>query len=210
MGQIAIDKSISLDGFITGPDPGKDQPLGVGGEAIFGWMMAEQPENPPEDGTRPQSEAWEEEIAGHLPTTGAVIMGKRMWEMIESPNGWVAPDGTPFPWPVFVLTHEVRQPETLGLTRVTYINEGPERALELAREIAGNKDIGIAGANVCQQFLSLRLVDTIVLHQVPVFLGGGVRLFDNLGQDGNDYVCVSARRGNGVTHLTYARRPDAA
>ncbi|HYI23876.1 MAG TPA: dihydrofolate reductase family protein [Thermomicrobiales bacterium] len=206
MGQIAIDKSISLDGFITGPNPTPALPLGEGGDAIFAWMMAAGPV----PDTLELSEAWDEEVATQLPTTGAVIMGKRMWEMIESPNGWVAPDGTAFPWPVFVLTHEAREPQTLGITHVTYVNDGPHRALELARELAGERNIGIAGGNVCQQFLNMGVVDTIVLHIVPVFLGGGVRLFDNLEQGIQGFECASARLGNGVTHLTFTRRSSPA
>jgi len=202
MGHVGIEKSMSLDGYITGPNPGPDNPLGDGGDAIFGWMMAPQPETPELDGTRPLIEEYDEQIGASLSSTGAVIMGKRMFEIIYGPNGWVAPDGTVFPWPVFVLTHEGREPETRGITRFTFVNDGPERALELARSVAGDKNIGIAGGNTCQQFVAAGLVDEIRIHLVPVFLGGGVRLFDHLGAAGRlDVADVQA--GNGVTHLTY-------
>ena len=206
MGNVGIEKSMSLDGYITGPNPGPDNPLGDGGDAIFGWMMAPQPETPGQDGTRPLSEEYDEHIGASLSSTGAVIMGKRMFEIIYGPNGWVAPDGTAFPWPVFVLTHEVREPETRGITRFTFVNDGPERALELAGSVAGNKNIGIAGGNTCQQFVAAGLVDEIRIHVVPVFLGGGVRLFDNLGTAGRlDVADVQA--GNGATHLTFRFAP---
>jgi dihydrofolate reductase len=132
-------------------------------------------------------------------------MGKRMWEMIYGPNGWVAPDGTAFPWPVFVLTHEAREPETCGITRFTYVNDGPESALAQARAVAGDKNVGIAGGNTCQQFLAAGLVDEITLHIVPVFLGGGVRLFDHLGPVVAGFEPTGVQPGNGVTHLTYSR-----
>src|SRR5680860_645811 len=202
VGKIAIEKSMSLDGYITGPNPGPENPLGDGGEAVFGWMMAPQPEEPAADGARELSEEYQEEIGSHLDATGAVIMGKRMWEIIDSPNGWVAPDGTPFPWPVFVLTHEAREPETKGMTRFTYVTDGPERALAQAQAVAGDKHIGIAGGNVCQQFIAAGLVDEIVVHQVPVFLGGGVRLFDQVA-GGTTLEVAGVKAGNGVTHLTY-------
>jgi dihydrofolate reductase len=145
MGKIVIEKSMSLDGFITGPNPTPENPLGDGGGAIFGWMMAAQPEEPKADGTHELCDEYQEEIGSHIDATGAVIMGKRMWEMIYGPQGWVAPDGTAFPWPVFVLTHEVRDPETCGATRFTYVTDGPESALAQAKAVAGERNIGIAG-----------------------------------------------------------------
>ena len=202
MGNVGLDKSMSLDGYITGPNPGPDNPLGEGGDRIFAWMMADQTEDSDPGDQSMLSEAWDELFDDVFETTGAVIMGKRMFEIIYGPNGWVAPDGTVFPWPVFVLTHEGREPETRGITRFTFVNDGPERALELARSVAGDKNIGIAGGNTCQQFVAAGLVDEIRIHLVPVFLGGGVRLFDHLGAAGRlDVADVQA--GNGVTHLTY-------
>lgn len=209
MGKVGIDKSMSLDGYITGPNPGPDQGLGEGGERIFAWMMADQgSDNPSSDGGA-LSEAWEETYTDAFDATGAVIMGKRMFEIIDSPNGWVAPDGTAFPWPVFVLTHEAREPETKGKTRFTFVNDGPESALAQARAVAGDKTIGVAGANVAQQFIAAGLVDEISIHLVPVFLGGGVRLFDHLGAEPVQLECVNVRPGNGVTHLTYRVKRDA-
>ena len=204
MGKIAIEKSMSLDGFITGPNPTPENPLGDGGGAIFGWMMAPQPEEPKADGTHELSDEYQEEIGSHIDATGAVIMGKRMWEMIYGPQGWVAPDGTAFPWPVFVLTHEVRDPETCGATRFTYVTDGPESALAQAKAVAGEKNIGIAGGNVCQQFIAKGLVDEVVVHLVPVFFGGGVRLFDGISAD-TVLEVSSSKPGNGVVHLTFRR-----
>ncbi len=202
MGYVGVEKSMSLDGYITGPNPGPDNGLGDGGEAIFAWMMTPQPKSPVAEGTRELSEEYEEQIGGRVDATGAVIIGKRLWEIIYGPNGWVAPDGTAFPWFVFVLTHEVREPETCGITRFTYVNDGPEAALEQARAVAGDKNIGIAGANTCQQFIAAGLVNEIRIHLVPVFLGGGVRLFDQIG-GGMALEVASVQPGNGVTHLTY-------
>jgi len=118
---IGLDKSMSLDGFITGRNPGPDQPLGEGGDRIFAWMMADRPER--------LSTEYTETLGDALTATGAVIMGKRSFEIIDSPEGWVAPNGTPFPWPVFVLTHEEREPVTKGKTAFTFVNDGIESAL---------------------------------------------------------------------------------
>jgi len=209
MGMVGIEMSMSLDGYITGPNPTPANPLGDGGDAIFAWMMAPQPATPDAGKTRDLSDAYHDEIGNRIDATGAVIMGKRMWEMIYGPNGWVAPDGTAFPWKVFVMTHEVRAPETKGITEFTYVNDGPLSALERAQAAAAGKMVAISGGNVCQQFLAAGLVDVITVHVVPVFLGGGVRLFDNLGPDAGTFDVASTHAGNGVTHLTF-KRPQAS
>jgi dihydrofolate reductase len=209
MGKVVIDKSMSLDGYITGPNPTREQALGEGGEVIFAWMMAPQPEQQPDlDGsTRQLSEEYDEVLGEATESSGAVIMGKRMFEMIDSPEGWVRPDGYQFDWQVFVLTHEAREPFVAGKTPFTFVNDGPESALRQARDAVGDKDIGIAGGNVCQQFIEAGLVDEISIHLVPVFLGGGVRLLDHLSP--KQFEVSSVRTGNGVTHLTYRLNGDA-
>ena len=202
MGTVGVDKSMSLDGYITGPNPGPEQPLGEGGDQIFAWMMADPAAVPRRDGGA-LSEEWDEQFTDVFATTGAVIMGKRMFEIIDAPDGWVAPDGTAFPWPVFVLTHEQREPQTKGKTAFTFVNDGPESALAQAQVVAGDKNIGVAGGNVVQQFLAAGLVDEITIHLVPVFLGGGVRLFDHLGSGVTGFERVSVTETPGATHLHF-------
>lgn len=146
MGKVALDKSVSLDGYDTGPNPVPERPLGDGDDRIFGWMMAASDET---DWPRTclLSDAWDHLFGDTFARTGAVIMGKRMFEMIDSPNGWVAPDGTPFTWPCS-LTHKAQEPVTKGQTPFTFVSDGIESALAHARSTAGDKDIGLAGANV--------------------------------------------------------------
>ncbi len=208
MGKVGLDKSMSLDGYITGPDPGKANPLGDGGMRIFDWMMG----NPVDDAGAPGhtmlSEAYDDVIGGAVHESGAIIMGKRMFEIIDGPNGWVAPDGTPFPWPCFVLRHEVRETVTKGQTRFTFVNDGIASALAQAQAVAGEKGVGIAGANVAQQFIRAGLLDEISIHVVPVFLGGGVRLFDHLGVSPRDLEFTGGRQVAGVTHLTFRFAPN--
>jgi len=208
MGKVALDHSVSLDGYITGPNPGPENPLGEGGDRIFAWMMAE-PDAPGDDGAddaQMLSEAYEDVIGGGLDETGAVIMGKRMFEMIDGPEGWVAPNGYQFTWPVFVLTHEVREPVTKGKTAFTFINDGIESALAQAKAVAGDKIVAVNGANTSQQYIQAGLLDEISIHLVPVFLGGGVRLFDHLGVSPRDLEFAGGKQVAGVTHLQFRFR----
>lgn len=209
MGLVALDKSISLDGYIAGPNAGPENPLGDGGTRIFAWMMTD-PATAGDSGTGSMlSEAWEDMFRDTFTTTGAVIMGKRMFENIDSPNGWVAPDGTAFTWPCFVLTHEAREPVTKGQTPFTFVNDGIESALSQAQAVAGDQDIGLAGASVAQQFIQAGLLDEIHLHLVPVFLGGGMRLFDHLGVSPRALEFTAGKQLAGVTHLTFRFAPSA-
>jgi len=165
--------------------------------------MADQTEDSDPGDQSMLSEAWDELFDDVFETTGAVIMGKRMFEIIDSPDGWVAPGGIAFTWPVFVLTHEVREPVTKGKTPFTFVNDGIESALALARAAACDKNIGVAGANVAQQFIRAGLLDEISIHLVPVFLGGGVRLFDHLGISPRELEFTGGKHVAGVTHLKF-------
>ncbi|MBA3274936.1 MAG: dihydrofolate reductase family protein [Chloroflexia bacterium] len=208
MGIVGLDKSVSLDGYITGPNPGPDSPLGDGGTRISDWMMAD-PADDGASGSRQLSDAYHELFDDVFTPGGAIVMGKRMFEMIDGPDGWVAPDGTPFTWPCFVLTHEVRETVTKGQTRFTFVNDGIESALAQARLAAGEDNIGIAGASVSRQFIRAGLLDEITIHLVPVFLGGGVRLFDDLGISPRDLEFAGGKQVAGVTHLRFRFAPAA-
>lgn len=138
--------------------------------------------------------------------TGANIMGKRMFEQGE--RSW--PEDAPFHTPVYVLTHEKREPWVrLGGTTFYFVNDGPERALELAREAAGERDIRIAGgADVIQQYLNMGVIDELEIALAPVLFGSGRRLFENvhdLPQFRVDIVIDSPA----ATHLRYVREQKA-
>ena len=129
-------------------------------------------------------------IAERLENIGATIMGRKMfsggegaWGEDPNSNGWWG-DEPPFRHPVFVLTRHEREPLELGATTFTFVTDGIESALDQAREAAGEKDIAIGGgADVAQQYLRAGLVDEMQIHVAPVFLGGGVRLFEGVGPD---------------------------
>jgi dihydrofolate reductase len=135
---------------------------------------------------------------------GANIMGKRMFEQGEA--SW--PEDAPFHTPVYVLTHETREPWARpGGTTFHFSNDGPERALERARESAGSRDIRIAGgADVIQQYLNLGVVDELEIALAPVLFMGGRRLFENLREPGPQFRIDRVVDGPAATHLRYVRQ----
>jgi len=135
---------------------------------------------------------------------GANVMGKRMFDQGE--RAW--PENAPFHTPVYVLTHEKRDPwPRPGGTTFYFINDGPERALELALESAGTRDVRIAGgADVVQQYLNLGVVDELEIALAPVLFCGGRRLFENLREPGPQFRIDRVFDGPAATHLRYVRK----
>ena len=188
---VFLDISMSLDGYVAGPNQTLEEPLGKGGEQLHEWVFRLAAWREPhgleggEDG--PDGEL----VRASVGRTGAVIMGRRMfsggsgpWESDPNADAWWG-DNPPFHVPVFVLTHHEREPvEKEGGTTFTFVTDGFESALEQARAAAGEKDISIAGgAEVAQQALRAGVVDDVTLHLAPVLLGGGTSLFGDLGTD---------------------------
>jgi dihydrofolate reductase len=189
--KVFFEISTSLDGFVAGPDPTLEQPLGRDGERLHDWVVALKSwrERHGRTGgeTGPESELLEESLRN----AGATIMGRRMfsgghgaWEDDPNADGWWG-DDPPFRHAVFVLTNHPRDQVTKqGGTTYTFVNEGIASALEQAQAAAGDKDVAIAGgANTIQQYLSAGLVDEFQIHIAPLLLGGGVRLFDQAPED---------------------------
>ena len=135
--------------------------------------------------------------------SGASIMGKRMFEQGEI--SW--PEEAPFHTPVFVLTHEKREPWVRpGGTTFHFVNDGPESALEQARDAAGKRDIRISGgANVIQQYLNLGVIDELEIALAPVMFGSGRRLFENLHEPLSKFRIDKVVDGSAATHLRYVR-----
>ena len=133
--------------------------------------------------------------------TGAAIMGKRMFEQGEV--SW--PEEAPFHTPVYVLTHEKREPWVRpGGTTFHFVNDGPERALEMARDSAEDKDVRISGgANVLQQYLNLGVVEELEIALAPVIFGAGRRLFENLREPAPRFRIESVLNGSDAAHLKY-------
>lgn len=186
MSKVKAQISISADGFLAGPNQGEEHPLGEGGMALHEWVFKLKAWREPhgrEGGEVNASNAvLEEATLG----TGAVIMGRNMFGPVRGPwteplwNGWWG-DEPPFHCPVFVLTHYEREPLILGETIFHFVTEGPERAVELAREAAGDKDVSVGGGGeTIQQLLRGGLLDELLVNQVPVILGDGIRLLDGI------------------------------
>jgi dihydrofolate reductase len=174
MSKVFVDISMSLDGFVAGPNDGLELPLGEGGERIHEWIFGLKSWREPHGLEGGEENEDSELVARTVARSGAVVVGRRMF---DNAQGWG--DEPPFHKPVFVLTHEERPPEEkTGGTTFTFVNDGIEAALERARAAAGEKDVLVAGgANTIQQFLAAGLLDELQIHVVPLLLGGGVRLF---------------------------------
>jgi dihydrofolate reductase len=211
MGKLTFEVTMSLDGFIAGPNQTVEQPLGEGGERLHEWIygLASFRERHGLEGgeTNADSELLEESMAG----TGATLMGRRMfsggagpWEEDPNADGWWG-DDPPFRMPVFVLTHHARETVTKqGGTSFTFVTDGIESALEDARAAAEERDVAVAGgANVAQQYLNAGLLDELQIHVAPLLLGGGVRLFDNVDAERVRLEGIKAIESPAVTHLTY-------
>jgi dihydrofolate reductase len=210
MGKLFFDISMSLDGFSAGPNPTLEEPLGARGEELHEWvtpLASWRAQHGLSGGdTGPDDEVMKE-VTGRA---GAVVMGRRMfsngagpWEDDPKADGWWG-DDPPFRAPVFILTHHPREPvEKQGGTTYIFVTDGIESALEQARSAAGDRDVQIAGgANVVQQYLNAGLLDEFQVHVVPIFLGSGVRLFDELGGR-SDLQLARVVDSPAVTHLSY-------
>jgi dihydrofolate reductase len=214
MSKLKFDITMSLDGFIAGPNPGPEAPLGEGGERLHQWvygLRSFQERHGRGGGETNRDDEIAEEA---LVNTGAVIMGRGMfgggpglWD--ESWEGWWG-DEPPFGVPVFVLTHHAREPLAMkGGTTFAFVTEGIESALEEARAAAGGKDVAIAGGGrVVQQYLHAGLADEFQVHVAPVLLGDGVRLFDQPGSDQIELEIVRVVESEAVTHLKYRVVPS--
>jgi dihydrofolate reductase len=211
MGKVRFSVSMSLDGFSAGPNPRFEEPLGDGGERLHEWMLRTAGFREAHGGDSEGATGRDDEIVREVSeNTGAYVMGRQMFGGGEgdwgdgSWKGWWG-DDPPFHVPVFVLTHHPREPVPMeGGTTFHFITDGIESALEQARAAAGDRDVQIAGgANVIQQYLKAGVVDEFQVHVAPVFLGGGVRLFDGLGNDELQLEVVRAVESPLVTHVKY-------
>ena len=216
MAKLRFGISMSVDGFVAGPNQTLDEPLGRGGEQLHEWALATKAWNEMHGRPAGEDNADSEIVAETVARHGATVMGRRMfsggegpWESDPNADAWWG-DDPPFHHPVFVLTHHAREPETKeGGTTFTFVTDGIESALEQARAAAGDKDVQIGGgANVAQQYLAAGLVDELNLHVAPVFLGGGVRLFErHVGAEPPKLECTRVVQSPAVTHLSYSTAP---
>ena len=166
MGRLLLTFTMSLDGFVAGPDVSVEQPMGRGGERLHDWLFTDSSER----GVDPEM------AREMLDVAGAVILGRRTFDVGLRPWG-----DTPYPMPCFVLTHQRREALAMKSGTFTFVADGIASALDQARAAAGGKDIVVMGANAGGQYLKAGLVDEIVLQLAPVLLGAGTRLFEQIG-----------------------------
>lgn len=217
MSRLRCHISISLDGFVAGPNQSAENPLGEGGERLHDWavsLAAWRKTHDKEGGEVNESTRVMEETTENI---GAGLMGRNMFGPPgggdwgdEEWKGWWG-DDPPYHYDVFILTHHPRDPVQMeGGTTFHFVTDGIENALEQARQAAGGKDVMLwGGAQAIQQYLAAGLLDELELHVVPVLLGGGARLFDNLGDAAPRLEQVRAIGAPGVAHLKYRVRPGA-
>jgi dihydrofolate reductase len=213
MAELILDISMSLDGFIAGPNRTLDEPLGAGGEGLHDWALATASWRESHGRSGGETNVDDEVIREAIGRAGATVMGRRMfsggegpWEDDPNADAWWG-DEPPFHHPVFVLTHHPREPVVKqGGTTFTFVTDGIEAALEQARGAAGDSDVAVAGgANVVQQYLRAGLLDELQIHVAPVLLGDGVRLFEGHLDDaaGTLEPTRVLESPAGVTHLRY-------
>ncbi|MFD7444585.1 dihydrofolate reductase family protein [Streptomyces sp. NPDC059909] len=198
---VTADLMMSVDGCIAGPNAGIGNPGGDGGLRLHEWIagLASWRER---QGLTGGEHNRDSEIVGEwFDATGAVVMGRTMFDTGEEPWG----DDPPFRAPVFVLTHRPRQPEVKrGGTSYTFVTDGIHSALEQARAASGGRNVDIAGgADTVQQFLRVGLIDEIQLHVLPVLFGEGLRLFDRLGLLHQELEPLRVVHTPNATHLKY-------
>ncbi|HEY9225882.1 MAG TPA: dihydrofolate reductase family protein [Gemmatimonadaceae bacterium] len=190
MGKVRAHMSMSLDGIVAGPEVRPEHPMGVGGERLHQWLFA-QPADPRDA-----------EVAGDMfspSSTGAVIMGRRTFEVGV---GLWGDDGT-FHLPCFVVTHRPAKMVLKGPTSFTFVTDGIQGALERAQAVAGSRAVNVMGAAMTQQFLSAGLLDEFQINLIPVLLGTGTRLFEQLGVAPLELERTRLIDSAAVTHLTY-------
>ena len=192
MTKVVADITMSLDGFVTGPDAGPKAGLGVGGEPLHTWVM--EPDEVDSD-----------VLARATQRSGAVIMGRNLFDVIDGPDGWSDDMGygaghaaTP---PFFVVTHSAPESVRLGLD-FTFVTDGVRSAIEQARAAAGSKDVFVmGGGDVIDQSVNEDLIDELVIHLSPIILGAGTPLFDRSSR--REFVQRSVRVSKNATHLVY-------
>ena len=207
MSNVTCQISISLDGFVAGPNQSLENPIGEGGLRLHEWVFATASWREQEGQTGGERSVDSEVVDELFENVGAYIMGRKMfgggdgaWD--SSWKGWWG-DDPPYHVPVFVLTHHPRDPLPMqGGTTFHFVTAGTRSALEQARAVAGDKDVMIAGgAHTVQQFIAAEMLDELYLHIVPIVLGTGERLLENVGDPTLQPVKVIASPA--VTHLKY-------
>lgn len=193
MGSVVIDVSMSIDGFVAGPNDSDDVPLGENGQLLHEWMF-----HP--DSQRSGDARIREEFKARV---GSVVVGRRTFDLGVPHWGDV-----PFPVPCFVLTHRYRDDLAMSSGTFTFVTAGTAAALQQAGAAAGDRDVLVMGGNAGRQCLAAGLIDELSIHLVPVLLGRGVPLFEDAVVAPSRWATPEVTQSPRVTHLRY-RRPGS-
>ncbi len=187
MGKVIVDITMSLDGFVTGPNDGPDNGLGDGGRILHDWVFAGR--------TDADTQLLEEPAE----TIGSMVLGRRTFDIAEQAWG----ENPPMAGQVFVLTHRPHEPLNRGPATFIFVTDGPIEALSQARAAAGVRDVALMGANVSQQYLKAGLVDEMQIHVANVLMGAGRPLFADVGEQPVKLERLRAILTPAATHLRY-------
>jgi dihydrofolate reductase len=199
MGKVTFNITMSLDGFVAGPNDNPDNGLGDGGEALFRWYFSGDTEislgsgSPILKVSAQSAEIMKEAMA----TYGAGVWGRRTFDIARAWGGH--PPGSP----CFIVTHTVPQEWVEEGSPFTFVTDGVESAIRQARQAAGEKDVVVCTASILQQCLKAGLMDEIHIDVAPMLLGNGVRLFDHLGTVSIELEGIRAIKAPGITHLGF-------
>jgi dihydrofolate reductase len=213
MGRSKAQISVSLDGYAAGPNQSEEHGLGEGGEDLHEWVvkLSSWRDAHGREGGEGDENPSNAVMAAFQANIGAVVMGRNMFGPVrgewgaEDWRGWWG-ENPPFHTPVFVLTHHPRESiEMEGGTSFHFVTDGIEGAMARAREAAGEKDVSIGGgASTLRQAIAAGELDEILVHQVPILLGGGESLFAGLAVGAASFELIDVVRGREALHLTYA------
>ena len=199
MGKVTFNITVSLDGFVAGPNDNPENGLGDGGDRLFTWYFSGNTEVPISDGNMvlkvsPQSA---ELITRSFEASGAWVWGRRTFDIAKAWGGH--PPGRP----CFIVTHHALQEWVKEGSPFQFVTDGVESAIRKAKKAAGDKDVVVCTASILQQCLKAGLMDELSIDLVPVLLGDGVRLFENLGSEPPELEQIRVVEAPGVTHLLY-------
>ena len=199
MGKVTFNMTVSLDGFVAGPNDGPENGLGDGGEGLFNWYFSGDTEVFMSEGVPPLkvSKQSAEIMKEAFSTIGAGVWGRRTFDIAHAWGG--NPPGSP----AFIVTHNVPQEWVKEGSPFIFVTDGVESAISQAKKAAGDKDVVICTANILQQALKAGLVDEIHVDLAPILIGGGVSLFDRLGIGPINLECIRVLQTKDVIHLGY-------
>jgi dihydrofolate reductase len=199
MGKVTFNMTMSLDGFVAGPNDGPENGLGDGGEGLFNWYFSGDTEVVMSEGVPPLkvSKQSAEILKEAISNAGAGIWGRRTFDIAHAWGG--NPPGSP----AFIVTHNVPQEWVKEGSPFIFITDGVESAIRQAKKAAGDKDVVICTPSILQQALRAGLVDEIHVDVAPMLIGGGVSLFDQLGRGPINLECMRAIQEPNVIHLGF-------